>query len=102
MFKCLSSGVFALLPALFTVLGSVFALDYPDYGTMNSTSSNGVMNVVINNPHSQINIVDYHFQSDLARLVQNLKNDTTTKVVVFSSGNPDFFLAHFELLPTPG
>ncbi|KAJ7926244.1 ClpP/crotonase-like domain-containing protein [Mycena leptocephala] len=78
---------------------SAFAARYPSFGTLKTTtSSEGVMNVVINNTYSTINLFDFHIQSDLANLIETLQaNDTDVRVVVFSSGNPEFFFAHFDL-----
>jgi enoyl-CoA hydratase/carnithine racemase len=78
---------------------SAFAARYPSFGTLKTTtSSDGVMNVLINNTYSTINLFDFHIQSDLANLIETLQaNDTDVRVVVFSSGNPEFFFAHFDL-----
>ncbi|KAJ7486778.1 ClpP/crotonase-like domain-containing protein [Mycena latifolia] len=71
---------------------------YPSYGTLQTTESSGVMNVVINNTYSPINLFDEHVQSDLANLIETLQaNDTDVRVVVFSSANKDFFLAHLDI-----
>ncbi|KAJ7486686.1 enoyl-CoA hydratase/isomerase family protein [Mycena latifolia] len=71
---------------------------YPSYGTLQTTQSSGVLNVLINNTYSPINLLDYHVQSDLANLIETLQaNDTDVRVVVFSSANPEFFLAHIDI-----
>ncbi|KAJ5781971.1 uncharacterized protein N7518_010454 [Penicillium psychrosexuale] len=36
---------------------------------------------------------------ELNQLVTSLQDDTSVKVVVFNSGNPTFFSAHFDLIP---
>ncbi|KAJ7103945.1 ClpP/crotonase-like domain-containing protein [Mycena epipterygia] len=82
--------------ALLTV--SAHAARYPSFGTLQTTNSSGVLNVVINNTFSSINLFDLHVQSDLANLVETLQaNDTDIRVVVFSSANPEFFLAHIDV-----
>ncbi|KAJ7483577.1 ClpP/crotonase-like domain-containing protein [Mycena latifolia] len=74
------------------------AARYPSYGTLQTTESSGVLNVVINNTYSPINLFDQHVQSDLANLIETLQaNDTDVRVVVFSSANKDFFLAHIDI-----
>ncbi|KAJ7486710.1 ClpP/crotonase-like domain-containing protein [Mycena latifolia] len=74
------------------------AARYPSYGTLQTTESSGVLNVVINNTYSSINLFDEHIQSDLANLIETLQaNDTDVRVVVFSSANKEFFLAHLDL-----
>ncbi|KAJ7171250.1 ClpP/crotonase-like domain-containing protein, partial [Mycena filopes] len=77
---------------------TVSAARYPSFGTFQTTNSSGVLNVVINNTYSEINLFDLHIQSDLANLIETLQaNDTDIRVVVFSSANPDFFLAHIDI-----
>jgi enoyl-CoA hydratase/carnithine racemase len=57
-----------------------------------------MMNVVINNTFSSINLFDAHVQSDVANLIDELQaNDTAVRVVVFESGNPDFFFGHINI-----
>ncbi|KAJ7171326.1 enoyl-CoA hydratase/isomerase family protein [Mycena filopes] len=76
---------------------TVSAARYPSFGTLQTTNSSGVLNVVINNTYSEINLFDLHIQSDLADLIETLQEkDTDIRVVVFSSANPDFFLAHLD------
>ncbi|KAJ7307892.1 ClpP/crotonase-like domain-containing protein [Mycena albidolilacea] len=82
--------------ASFALLAS--AARYPSYGTLQTTNSSGVLNVVINNTFSSVNLFDEHVMSDLANLIETLQaNDTDIHVVVFSSGNKDFFLDHFDV-----
>ncbi|KAJ7728009.1 hypothetical protein DFH07DRAFT_970007 [Mycena maculata] len=66
--------------------------------TLQTTNSSGVMNIVIDST-STINLFDFHLQADLANLIETLQaNDTDIRVVVFSSANPDFFIAHFDII----
>ncbi|KAF8175891.1 ClpP/crotonase-like domain-containing protein [Mycena galopus ATCC 62051] len=86
------------LAILLPLAVSVAAARYPSFGTLQTTNSSGVMNVVINNTYSSINLFDLHVQSDLANLIETLQaNDTDIRVVVFSSANPEFFLAHIDI-----
>ncbi|KAJ6540720.1 hypothetical protein B0H19DRAFT_1269269 [Mycena capillaripes] len=90
--------------ALFSLAAT--AASYPAFGTLQTSSSSGVMNVVIHNTYSSINLFDFHLQSDLANLVETLQsNDTDIRVIVFSSANRDFSIAHVDfeyLLPGYG
>ncbi|KAJ7882376.1 ClpP/crotonase-like domain-containing protein [Mycena olivaceomarginata] len=80
----------------FALLAS--AARYPSYGTLQITNSSGIMNVVINNTYSSINLFDQYFQADLANLIETLQaKDTDIRVVVFSSANTEFFLSHLPL-----
>lgn len=47
--------------------------------------------------HPPINLIDRTMVIDLLRLAQQLENDDQTKAVIFRSGNPEFFLAHYDL-----
>ncbi|KAJ7204656.1 ClpP/crotonase-like domain-containing protein [Mycena pura] len=77
---------------------SATAARYPSFGTLQTSNTSGVMNVVINNTYSSINLFDFHVQSDLANLIETLQaNDTDIRVVVFSSANKDFFLGHIDI-----
>ncbi|KAJ6586316.1 ClpP/crotonase-like domain-containing protein [Mycena vulgaris] len=66
------------------------AARYPSYGTLQTTKSSGVLNVVINNTFSDINLFDQHVQSDLANLIETLQaNDTDSPLPFFDPGMPD-------------
>ncbi|KAJ7131863.1 ClpP/crotonase-like domain-containing protein [Mycena crocata] len=74
------------------------AARWPSFGTLQTTQSSGVLNVVINNTFSSINVLDFHLQADLANLVEELQaSDTDVRVVVFSSANKEFFMAHIDI-----
>jgi enoyl-CoA hydratase/carnithine racemase len=60
------------------------------------TISEGYQKVTFNNP--PINLFDVSFSIQLMDLMDELEADKTLKVVVFESANPDFFIAHLELL----
>ncbi|KAJ7627453.1 ClpP/crotonase-like domain-containing protein [Roridomyces roridus] len=90
-----------MLRRLFTCtlfLLSATASRYPSFGTLQTNTSSGIMNVVINNTFSTINLIDFHILADLANLIEDLQqNDTDVRVAVFSSANPEYFTAHLDL-----
>jgi enoyl-CoA hydratase/carnithine racemase len=45
-----------------------------------------------------INLIDPDSIRELSNLITRLDNDPDVKVIVFSSGAQDFFLAHFDVL----
>lgn len=45
-----------------------------------------------------INLVDLDTIADLSELITSLERDPSVKVVVFASADPDFFLAHYDVL----
>ncbi|KAL9608822.1 MAG: hypothetical protein Q9167_006357 [Letrouitia subvulpina] len=53
------------------------------------------MRATLNNP--PINLYDYQLSTDLLNLVRYLENRTDIKVVIFSSANPDYFIAHYDI-----
>lgn len=55
----------------------------------------GYHHVVIDNP--PLNLFDPDLVADLASAVKAWESDESVKVVVFESGNPDFFMAHVDL-----
>lgn len=76
----------------------------PGYGTITTTQTGPVIRAEINNP--PINLWDYKLAADFSSFVSSLAaetNNTNTtnaaapKVVIFSSANPDFFIAHLDI-----
>lgn len=65
------------------------------YRTLSRTDRDGV--AVITFDHPPINLVDRDLVIDLLKLAQALEADRQTRVVIFRSANPAFFLAHFDL-----
>ncbi|SDG93629.1 Enoyl-CoA hydratase/carnithine racemase [Pseudomonas benzenivorans] len=66
-----------------------------DYQTLSREDHDGV--AVVSFDHPPINLVDRAMVVDLLRLVKELEADQQTRVVIFRSANPDFFLAHYDL-----
>jgi enoyl-CoA hydratase/carnithine racemase len=81
----------------FTVGAHFFVVELPMslYRTLSRTDRDGV--AVITFDHPPINLVDRDLVVDLLKLAQALESDRQTRVVIFRSANPDFFLAHFDL-----
>jgi hypothetical protein len=71
-----------------------------DYKTLLVSSSHAVMTVTLSNP--PINLETDAMMADLDRLVTFLEGDRETKVVVFRSDTPGYFMAHFDIAPGPG
>ncbi|HEY3503420.1 MAG TPA: enoyl-CoA hydratase/isomerase family protein [Actinocatenispora sp.] len=55
----------------------------------------GVLHVEIDHP--PMNLVDSGLVGQLAELVTALERDADTRVVVFGSADPDYFLAHYDV-----
>jgi enoyl-CoA hydratase/carnithine racemase len=76
---------------------------YDGYSSLRVEIDDGVASIVIDHP--PINLFDLTLIGDMDRLGRELEADPTIGVVVFSSANPDFFIAHadvalIESLPT--
>ncbi|MBW9113687.1 enoyl-CoA hydratase/isomerase family protein [Rhizobium cauense] len=56
----------------------------------------GFMRAIFKNP--PINLVDPETILELSALIEKLETDPEIKVVVFESADPDFFLAHYDVL----
>src|SRR5262245_25011765 len=52
--------------------------------------------------HGPINTVTAETVEELSRLVDEIERDEHLNVVVFTSANPDFFLAHYDTEGDPG
>lgn len=72
------------------------------YETLNLIKDGSILIVTINNTRSEVNLFRQQTAVELNILITSLQNDTSTKVVIFKSGNPKFFIAHFDVIPVPG
>ncbi|KAF7561687.1 hypothetical protein G7046_g2466 [Stylonectria norvegica] len=72
------------------------------YDTIHRMQNGGVVDVVFYNNSTEINMYDSKVQSDLYDFVNEVQIDTSVKVIVFRSGNPDFFFGHVELRARDG
>ena len=66
-----------------------------DYETIATRFSQGVLFATISNP--PINVMTRSMYMDLVGFTSEVESDEAVKVVVFQSGNPDFFIAHFDV-----
>lgn len=64
-------------------------------GGVHCTKSGGVARVVFDSP--PINLMTLEMFLATARLVADLAVDDDVRVVILSSANPDFFIAHFDV-----
>jgi enoyl-CoA hydratase/carnithine racemase len=78
---------------------------YDDLETVRITVDRGIARVVID--HGDINLFDGQMFAEMATLAGHLAVDDDVRVVILSSANPDFFIAHFDVglilrFPTDG
>ncbi|KAH6696846.1 ClpP/crotonase-like domain-containing protein [Plectosphaerella plurivora] len=91
--------------ALATLAMRVLALDLPNYRAIRTSLIGGVLNVTFHNPDwPQVNFWGQSTQDEMTDLVERLHVDNETKVVVFSSDVPRFFIAHLDtsIFASPG
>ena len=67
----------------------------PAYAKLRIARVGGVATVTIDNP--PVNVLDAPLMGELRRLLLSIREDPVTRVVVFDSGNPDFFIAHVDM-----
>ncbi|KAH9204491.1 enoyl-CoA hydratase/isomerase family protein [Leptodontidium sp. 2 PMI_412] len=85
-------ALLALLPALTT------SLILPNYTSIiTSTAKPGILDVTIHTTNNTINLWNADFVANMKDLVSRLKDDNDTKVVVFRSDVPKYFIAHADL-----
>ena len=65
------------------------------YRTLPRHDHKGVASITFDHP--PINLVDREVVIDLLNLAKALESDAQTRVVIFRSANPEFFLAHYDL-----
>jgi enoyl-CoA hydratase/carnithine racemase len=70
-------------------------MPYVDYGCLKTKLDRGVLFVTIDHP--PINLFDLSLMREIDRLSREIEVDDAVRVVVFDSGNPDFFIAHADV-----
>jgi enoyl-CoA hydratase/carnithine racemase len=59
------------------------------------TKADGIARIVLNSP--PINLFTFDFFLETARVISDLAVDDEVRVVLISSANPEFFIAHFDV-----
>lgn len=67
----------------------------PSFRKLHVARHGGVATVTIASP--PVNVLDVALATELHRLLRTLREDDATKVIVFESANPDFFIAHVDM-----
>lgn len=66
-----------------------------DFGRLSISHDAGVSTITINNP--PVNVLDVSLMSELSRFLVSVRDDSNTRVLVFQSANPEFFIAHVDM-----
>ncbi|MDT0270684.1 enoyl-CoA hydratase/isomerase family protein [Streptomyces sp. DSM 44915] len=67
----------------------------PVYSTLHVSSADGVARIVLDNP--PVNVLDVTMMRELRTALDALRGDSSVRVIVFSSADPEFFLAHVDM-----
>lgn len=70
-------------------------MSYADYSALRVEREAGVAFVTIDHP--PINLFDMTLMGEVSRLGVELSQDDETRVIVFQSANPEFFIAHADV-----
>lgn len=70
-------------------------MTYGSYDLLQIDVQDGVMRATIDNP--PINLLDVGLIVEFGRLIEDLRNDDTVKVVVVDSADEEFFVAHADV-----
>lgn len=66
-----------------------------DFSKLRLSHAHGVMTIAIDNP--PVNVLDVALMSEISRLLLAVRDDPDTRVLVFQSANPEFFIAHVDM-----
>jgi enoyl-CoA hydratase/carnithine racemase len=87
----------AFAAAAFAFLSTACALDLPHYTGLKTSLNHSVLEVTFHNPNSAINLWNQDTTDGMTDLVRRLQQDNETKVVIFQSDVPRYFMAHLDL-----
>lgn len=65
------------------------------YSTLRVSSEHGVARIVLDNP--PVNALGTTMMRELRTVLTGLKDDSSVRVIVFSSADPEFFIAHVDM-----
>ncbi|MEV6126437.1 enoyl-CoA hydratase/isomerase family protein [Streptomyces violaceusniger] len=65
------------------------------YSTLHVSIEDGVARIVFDNP--PVNVLDATMMRELRTALDALRGDSSVRVIVFSSADPEFFLAHVDM-----
>ncbi|WP_413099957.1 enoyl-CoA hydratase/isomerase family protein [Streptomyces sp. Inha503] len=65
------------------------------YSTLRVSSEHGVARIVLDNP--PVNVLGTTMMRELRTVLTGLKDDPSVRVIVFSSADPEFFIAHVDM-----
>ncbi|RYO65576.1 hypothetical protein AA0116_g2102 [Alternaria tenuissima] len=79
------------------ILSSVQALQLPNYVGLKTSQNNSILDITFHNPNSTLNFWNQDTTNGLTDIVAKLQKDNETKVVVFRSDVPRYWIGHLDL-----
>lgn len=65
------------------------------HSTLHLTVHAGIAEIVLDNP--PVNVISAVMMRELTETLSGLRDDPAVRVIVFSSANPEYFLAHVDM-----
>ncbi|MEN5287908.1 enoyl-CoA hydratase/isomerase family protein [Stenotrophomonas lactitubi] len=66
-----------------------------EFSKLHISSASGVATITIDNP--PVNVLDVPLMSEIRRFLLSVRDDQNTRVLVFQSADPEFFIAHVDM-----
>ncbi|WP_236774558.1 enoyl-CoA hydratase/isomerase family protein [Agrobacterium tumefaciens] len=66
-----------------------------DFSRLRISKSEGIATITIDNP--PVNVLDVPLMSEIRRFLLSVRDDPDTRVLVFQSADPEFFIAHVDM-----
>ncbi|MFB8342761.1 enoyl-CoA hydratase/isomerase family protein [Brucella cytisi] len=66
-----------------------------DFSRLRISKSEGIATITIDNP--PVNVLDVPLMSEIRRFLLSVRDDLDTRVLVFQSADPEFFIAHVDM-----
>src|SRR4051812_42102701 len=86
---------FFYLQGTMTFAKKIIMMNYTGYNGIAVDLRQGVAFVSLNNP--PLNVLDLPLITDIGRFVETVKDDQEVKVIVFSSADAEYFIAHGDV-----
>lgn len=65
------------------------------FGRLRISRADGVATITIDNP--PVNVLDVPLMGEIRRFLLSVRDDPNTRVLVFQSADPEFFIAHVDM-----
>lgn len=66
-----------------------------DFVRLRISRAHGIVTITIDNP--PVNVLDVPLMSEMRRFLLSVRDDPDTRVLVFQSADPEFFIAHVDM-----